>query len=85
MSEEEFLWDFITKTFPDDHVVIYLYTCGGDRSSENAINRALKECNDVFAPVYPIHILKELIIIFLDFKKAQYFRGKIKIKRDHIL
>lgn len=85
MCEEDFLWDFLNKTFPDDHVVIYLYVCGSTRSSDNAINKALKECNYVFAPVYPLAFLKELITEYLEYKKSLYFKGRIKINRDYIL
>ena len=80
MSEEEFIWDFLNKSFPNDHPIIYLYTCGSSRSSDNATNKALKLCCDVFDPVYSIEYLKEIITIYLDFKKSQFFKGKIQIK-----
>lgn len=80
MSEEEFLWDFCVNTFPNHDPIIYLYTCGSTRSSENAINKALKISSDVFSPAYSLSYLKEILIIFLDFKKSQYFKGEIKIK-----
>lgn len=80
MSEEEFLWEFLHKTFPNDHPIIYLYACGSHRSSDNALNRALRETCEIFDPAYPTSYLKELILIFLDYKKDLYFRRKIKVK-----
>lgn len=79
MSEDEFIWSYLEDTIPNDHPIIYLYTCGSHRSSDNAINKALKITSDVFAPAYPLVYLKEIITIFLDFKKSQYFKGQIKV------
>lgn len=80
MSEEQFIWKYLNREFPNDHPIIYLYACGSTKSSANAVDKGIKIISVVFAPAYTIAYLKEILVFFLNYKKQQYFKGEIQVK-----
>jgi len=79
MSEEEFLREYIERQFPNDHQIIYLYACGGKRSSANAIDKGIAWLSPIFSPTYPTFYLKRILTEYLEDKKSQYFKGEIQV------
>lgn len=80
MSDEEIIFDILNIIIKDDDPIIYLYTHGSYRSSDNAINKALNIASDIFNPAYGDDLLKKIIIIFLNHKKKLFINGKLKPK-----
>lgn len=80
MSEEVFIFDFLLRKIPNDHQIIYLYTHGSYRTSENAINQTITILNEIFYGIYTIEYLKYVTKIFLDLKKELFIKRQIKVK-----
>lgn len=80
MSESTILWKFLSREFPDNHTVIFLYVCGNKLNQENVIVKILNLCLPIFSTPLTKQHLKPIIKDFLDMKKKQYLNGEIKIK-----
>ena len=71
---------FLSRTFKDDHLAVYLYSIGKSRTQTTAINHVIKNINYVFSSTYPEHYLIIIVKEYLEFKKHQYQNGEIKLK-----
>jgi hypothetical protein len=80
MTDSEILWKFISREFPDDHMVIYLYVCGNIRSPVTAIDKAMNLLEKIFCPPYDPNYVKTILKGFLERKKDQYKKGLVKVK-----
>jgi hypothetical protein len=80
MTDSEILWKFISREFPDDHVVIYLYVCGNVRSPKTAMDKAMVILEKIFCPPYDRNYVQSILKGFLDRKKEQYKKGLVKVK-----
>ena len=41
MTDSAMIWKFLSREFPDDHPVIYMYVCGNVRSPKTAIDKSI--------------------------------------------
>lgn len=80
MSDSELIWKYLSRVYPDDHQVVYMYACGNVRSPSIAVETAMESVEQVFCPPMNEHILNTVIKAFLEYKKKQYINGEIKIK-----
>lgn len=80
MQDSQLIWKLLARDYPDDHVVIYLYSCGNVRSPITAMNRVMDDIERIFCPPMSETYLKKIVKGFLDYKKKQYINGEIKIK-----
>jgi hypothetical protein len=80
MTDSSIIWKFLSREFPDDHVVIYLYVCGNVRSPQNAMDKAMLITEKIFCPPLDVIFVKTVLKGFLDMKKEQYKKALIKVK-----
>lgn len=80
MTDTNLIWGFLNRTYPDDHVFIYLYCVGHARSIRQPIDDMNKMCKLVFSPSFTDPTLNAMVLGFLNMKKEQYKKGEIKIK-----
>ena len=80
MQDSNIIWNFIAREYGDDHPIIYLYACGNVRSPKTATDKAMDLLRKIFYPAMSEHLIKTVLIAYLDFKKKQYLNGEIKIK-----
>jgi hypothetical protein len=79
MTESELIWKFISKEFPDEHIIIYLYVCGNVRSPKTSMDKAMIVLEKIFCPPYDKDFIRTLLKGFLDRKKEQYLKGNVKV------
>ncbi len=80
MEESELIWKFLSREYPDNHQVIYLYCCGNVRSPNTALEKVMVLSKKIFSPSIPEIYLKTVVKAFLDYKRKQYSKGEIIIK-----
>ena len=80
MQDSIFIWNFLTREYPDNHPVIYLYSCGTVRSPITAITKVMDTAEQVFSPPISKEYLLTVVKGFLDMKKKQYLKGEISVK-----
>jgi len=80
LLDSQLIWKYLSRVYPDDHQVIYLYACGNVRSPSIAVERVIDSVQSIFCPPMKEHLLKIVIKAFLEYKKKQHINGEIKIK-----
>jgi len=80
MQDNTYIWKYLSNQYPDEHVAIYLYVCGGIRSSNHSIQKIMCDTSKIFCPPLSEKQLVTIVTSFLDVKKKQYIMGEIKIK-----
>jgi hypothetical protein len=80
MQGSIFIWNFLSREYLDNHPVIYIYTCGGVRSSVTAISKVMDTSEQIFCPPISKEYLLTVVKGFLEMKKKQYLKGEIKVK-----
>jgi hypothetical protein len=79
LKDSQIILNYLKYTYPNEHIVIYLYCCGGELSSINAINKIKPDVYKVFNKLIEERFLYETIKNYLEFKKHQFINGEIKI------
>lgn len=79
MEDSTIIWKFLTREYPDDHQVIYLYVCGNVRSPRTALEKVMNLMKKIFSGISEQYV-RSVVKGFLDLKKKQYIRGEIKVK-----
>lgn len=79
MQDSIFIWNFLTREYPDNHPVIYLYSRETLRSPVTAIRNVMEASEQIFCPPITKDYLLTVVKGFLEMKKKQYLRGEIKI------
>lgn len=80
MQDSTIIWNFLVREYTDEHPVVYLYSCGNVRSPITAVDKVMDLAKKIFYPAMTEHLIKTVIIAYLDYKKKQYLRGEIKVK-----
>jgi len=80
MQDSILIWKFLSREFPDDHAVIFLYVCGNVRSPQTSIDQIMKITIKIFCPPLEEYYVKQIVKSYLDMKKRQYLNGQIKVK-----
>lgn len=79
MEDSKIILNYLEKNYPNDHVAIYLYSCGNVRSPITAINKIMNNDKAVFCAPFTEGYFMTIVKMFLEGKKQQYLRGEIKI------
>lgn len=80
MSDSELIWNFLTREYPDDNIVVYIYCCSNARTIKIASDNLFNICKQIFYPAMSEDLINNVIKSYLDNKKVQYHKGEIKIK-----
>ena len=80
MTDAILINNFLTREFPDDHPIIYIYVCGQKRSEKTSIDKIMILSKQIFCPPLSELFVLEIVKIFLDGKKNAYKNGFIKVK-----
>lgn len=80
MSDSEIIWKYLTRSFPDQHHIIYIYCCGQQMSRENAVKRIFDDVYPIFGNVLSDSLIKTTVKGFLEYKKKQYLNAEIKVQ-----
>ena len=80
MTDSAMIWKFLSREFPDDHPVIYMYVCGNVRSPKTAIDKAMVITKKIFCPPFEVSFIQAILKGFLDMKKEHYHKALIKVK-----
>jgi len=80
MTDKILINKFLTREFPDDHTIIYIYACGQKRAEKKAIDKIMNLTKQIFCPPLSEFFILEIVKEFLDSKKIAYEKGEIKIK-----
>ena len=80
MNDEELIWNFLTKEFPDNHPIVFIYASGYQtRSKETALTKAMKTLVPIFCPPYEETFIKTVLKAYLDHKHELYRKCKINL------
>lgn len=79
-TDRELILKFLNREYTDEHPSIYLYSCGQQRSQNTAVFNILKYTRFIFYPCFADDYLTSIIKEFLNLKKEDYKKGKIKVK-----
>lgn len=80
MEDSMIIWKFLTREYPNNHQVIYLYVCGNTRSPVTAVEQVMKITRKIFGPALNDHYIQTVVKGYLDYKKKQYRNGEIPVK-----
>ena len=80
MSDSEIIKDFIEVSIPDDHLAIYQYIMGRERSKVSAINQITKLADGILTPPYTSGHIRTVARQFLNQKKKDHDKGLIQIR-----
>ena len=83
MEDSTIIWKFLTREYPDNHQVVYLYVCGTIGAPKISIEHMEQFIKKVFTPIINDNFIKVIIIAYLDNKRKQYLKGEIKIKPNY--
>lgn len=80
MTDAILINNFLSREFPDDHPIIYIYVCGQKRSEKTSIEKIMSLSIQIFCPPFSEFFVLEVVKKFLDDKKNAYKNGLIKVK-----
>lgn len=80
MNDRTIIFKFLSREFPNEHPIIYVYVCGQKRSEQTSINKILDLTLKVFYPVFSKEFILEIIEEYLKNKKTLYKKGLINVK-----
>jgi hypothetical protein len=80
MNDRYLILKFLIRNIKDDHLAVYIYSCGHERSKTTAINIVYKLINKIFSNIFNNNLIIETIKEYLEFKRHQYKTGEIMIK-----
>ena len=80
MNDRYLILKFLIRNVKDDHLAVYLYSYGHNKSKITAINHLHKLLNQVFSNVFSYQLMNSVIKEYLDFKLYQYKTGEIIVK-----
>lgn len=80
MQDNTYIFNFIGRNYPDEHIAIYLYVCGSHRTSTRSVEIILSDVKNIFCPPLDEDYLETIVIEFLNNKKKQYIKGEITVK-----
>ena len=80
MNDRTIIFKFLSREFPNEHPMIYVYVCGQKRSEQTSINKILDLTLKVFYPVFLKEFILEIIEEYLKNKKTLYKKGLINVK-----
>ncbi len=79
MEISEIIWEYLSREYPDNHQVIYLYCQGNARSPNICMEKILPSLETIFYPIVSKPVLKTILKGFLDNKRKEFTKGNIKI------
>jgi hypothetical protein len=80
MTDTILINNFLSREFPDNHPIIYIYVCGQKRSEKTAIDKIMVLSTQIFCPPLSEFFVLEIVKNFLEDKKNLYKKGLIKVK-----
>lgn len=80
MTDTILINNFLSREFPDNHPIIYIYVCGQKRSEKTAIDKIMALSTQIFCPPLSEFFVLEIVKNFLEDKKNLYKKGLIKVK-----
>jgi hypothetical protein len=80
MSDTIIVYNFLSREFPDNHPVIYIYICGQKASEILAIDKIMSLTKNIFCPPFSEIFILDIVKLFLNDKKQAYNKGLINVK-----
>lgn len=80
MTDRTIITKFLSREFPDEHHIIYIYVCGQKRSEQTAIDKIMLLTKQVFCPPISEFFVLDIVKDYLNNKKSLYKKGLIKVK-----
>lgn len=80
MSDNKILLLYLTKAFPNNSPIVYIYCAGGYRSKKTAKLQLLKNIDKVFGDGFLSSLKEEIVDDYLNHLNYLYTTSKISIK-----
>jgi hypothetical protein len=84
MNDSNIIWKILVRQFNNDHPIISIYLStsehGQFKSKKGCIDKMVGFISEIVSPFIEDHIVRAMVIHFLDTKRNEYNKGLFKIK-----
>ena len=80
MSDTIIIEKYLTRTYTNDSIAVYLYAAGQNRSKDNAMQTVMDDALTVFWPAMRKPLVTKVVRNYFETKRELFRKGKIKVK-----